>query len=675
MKKVLFIVPHLSTGGLPQYTLSLIKKIINDVDVYCIEYELISYDFIVQRNQIVELLGNNFYSLGRTKNLLNKIVNDIKPDIIHLQEMPEYFMHKEIADELYSNDRSYTLVETSHDSSFNYLKKKYFPDYLALISEYQRKEFSKLNIPIKLVEADIEYKQRQDRKLGLKKLGLDPNLKHVLNVGLFTPRKNQAEIFDYAREFIHHPIQFHFIGNQAGNFKEYWEPLLKNIPSNVKIWGERSDVDTFYSCMDLFLFTSRGTSNNKETSPLVIREAIGYDMPLLIYNLPVYLGMYDKYKNVHYLEYDDFVKNINSIAKFSGLTFDSNLYEKISSDKDEIIKKLKEEESDILTKLVQIRKKISELSGDGNLKVRFNSEDNKIYYSYKYKIDDAIISVRDIDSNVVIWSVKYDVLDSEQEYWIIPIPKNHYDFENNSDFGGFKIEIYSDKKFLESKDIRIKKPNIDKHIVKIDNMTEPTFFNYNEFFIEKIYDPYLANKSFNTVVDVGANVGMWIEYIKSVSNVNKIYAIEPNTVAIDILKKSFDDITLIESALHTTDEKIVFYTDEKNSTISSIDNHSNFSNKYEVQGITLKTLLRNNNISEIDLMKIDIESAEYDLVSSFDENDFSKINNMLIEYHFLGDRTIDDVFELIDVLQSNGYKTTLKNISSVGGFIFASKGK
>lgn len=283
--------------------------------------------------------------------------------------------------------------------------------------------------------------------------------------------------------------------------------------------------------------------------------------------------------------------------------------------------------------------------------------------------------MRDIDSNVVIWSVKYDVLDSEQEYWIIPIPKNHYDFENNSDFGGFKIEIYSDKKFLESKDIRIKKPNIDKHIVKIDNMTEPTFFNYNEFFIEKIYDPYLANKSFNTVVDVGANVGMWIEYIKSVSNVNKIYAIEPNTVAIDILKKSFDDITLIESALHTTDEKIVFYTDEKNSTISSIDNHSNFSNKYEVQGITLKTLLRNNNISEIDLMKIDIESAEYDLVSSFDENDFSKINNMLIEYHFLGDRTIDDVFELIDVLQSNGYKTTLKNISSVGGFIFASKGK
>jgi len=73
----------------------------------------------------------------------------------------------------------------------------------------------------------------------------------------------------------------------------------------VKIWGERSDVDDFYSCMDMMLFTSRGSGNDKETSPLVIRESIGYNLPALIFNLPVYLGMYDKYSSIKYMNFDD----------------------------------------------------------------------------------------------------------------------------------------------------------------------------------------------------------------------------------------------------------------------------------------------------------------------------------------------------------------------------------
>lgn len=673
MKKVLFIVPHLSTGGLPQYTLSLIKKIKDEVDVYCIEYDMISFEYTVQRDQIVKLLDNKFYSLGKTKTKINQIIDSINPDIIHLQEIPEYFMHKEIADIIYSTDRTYTIVETSHDSSFNYLKKKYFPDYFALISEYQRKEFSKLNIPIKLVESDIEYKERPKREDALKKLGLDPNLKHILNVGLFTPRKNQAEIFDYARQFIHYPVQFHFIGNQAGNFKDYWDPLLKNCPPNVKIWGERNDVDNFYSCMDLFLFTSKGTDNNKETSPLVIREAIGHNMKLLIYNLPVYLGMYNKYKNVNYLEFDNFDKNIESIAKLSGLNFDEDILKKTTNKITEELKNLRKKESNLILELAEVRKKISNLTENDSLKVSFESEDNKIKYSYKYNLENVIVSVRDIDSNVIIWSVKYEKLPANQEYWIIPIPKIHYDFEKEPSFGGFSIEIYSNNRFIESKNIRLKTPNIQKHIIGIENNTEPTFFNYNEFFIDKIYDSYLKNKNFDTVVDVGANVGMWIEYIRSVSKVNNVYAIEPNKIALNILRNSFNDIKIVDAALHTSDEKISFYTDNQNSTISSIDNHSNFSEKHEVEGLSIKTFLKNNNITKIDLIKIDIESAEYELLSSFDSEDFSVIDNMLIEYHFLGNKTIEDVFDLMELLKKNGYKTNLRNISSVGGFIFATK--
>jgi FkbM family methyltransferase len=645
VKKVLFIVPHLSTGGLPQYTLSLIKKIINDVDVYCIEYSMIADIFVVQRKQIVKLLGDKFYSLSEDKNELNEIVKKINPDIVHLQEIPEFFMKTDVSVELYSVDRPYKIIETSHDSSFDIRNKTFFPDKFALISEYQRKEFSKLNIPITILENDIEYKERQSREDGLKKLGLNSNIKHILNVGLFSPRKNQSEIFEYARKLQEYPIQFHFVGNQADNFKMYWEPLVKNCPPNVKIWGERGDVDNFYSCMDLFLFTSRGTENDKETSPLVIRESIGYNLPSLIYNLPVYLGMYDKYESISYLDFDDLNKNIKKIVDKLGISINS-VDEQIMDSKME----------------------------NGRFTVEYDNTENKIYYSHNLDFDDVVVSVKDMDSNAVMWSVKHPKYVRDSKFWIIPVPKNHYDFDKEPTFGGFNVEIYSNGNFIDSKRIRIKTPSVEKPFIHMKNITEPTFFNYNEFFIDRIYDPYLKGKTFDTVVDVGANVGMWIEYIRTVSSVKRIYAIEPNINALKTLRDSFDNIEIIDSALHYENGKLSLYTHDNNSTVSAIKNHSYFSDTYSVNAITLKSFIEKNRVDRINLLKIDIESAEYDLINSFDSDDFNLIDNILVEYHLLGSKTIDDVRGLEDTLKSNGYSISTRNMNSVGGFIFAKKG-
>jgi hypothetical protein len=87
---------------------------------------------------------------------------------------------------------------------------------------------------------------------------------------------------------------------------------MDNKPDNLTWWNERTDVDAFYQAMDLFLFTSRGTNNDKETMPLVIREAVSYQIPILIYNLPVYLNYWDNYK-VDYLDFTDFSYNLSLI--------------------------------------------------------------------------------------------------------------------------------------------------------------------------------------------------------------------------------------------------------------------------------------------------------------------------------------------------------------------------
>jgi glycosyltransferase involved in cell wall biosynthesis len=312
MKKLLYIAPHLSTGGLPQYLLKKIQLLINEYEIYLVEWSNHSGGFfIVQRDQLIELLGDRFFEVGEDKTNLFYIISSIQPDVIHLEEFPEFFMEPSIAKELYKQDRKYAIVETSHDSSFDPEQKQFYPDHFAFISEWHINQYRNVNIPQTIVYYPIEYKERPDRTEALKELGLDPSKKHILHIGLFTPRKNQAEFFDYARALPQY--EFHCVGNQAGNFQFYWQPLMENKPSNVHVWGERKDVDNFYKSMDLFLFTSRGTVTDKETMPLVIREATSWRMPTLIYNLPVYMNYWDQFENINYLDFSDFKQNCNII--------------------------------------------------------------------------------------------------------------------------------------------------------------------------------------------------------------------------------------------------------------------------------------------------------------------------------------------------------------------------
>jgi autotransporter strand-loop-strand O-heptosyltransferase len=64
------------------------------------------------------------------------------------------------------------------------------------------------------------------------------------------------------------------------------------LPPNVKVWGERKDIDTFMEMADIFMFNS-----TLELNPLVLREAIAHGLPIISRNLPQYAGMYDEYIN------------------------------------------------------------------------------------------------------------------------------------------------------------------------------------------------------------------------------------------------------------------------------------------------------------------------------------------------------------------------------------------
>ena len=252
MKKLLIITSHLSTGGLPQVTTNKIQLLKDDYIIKCIEYGCYSWDFVVQKNRIKNLIGEeNLITLWDDKNVLINVIDEFQPDIISMEEFPEFFMDSNITKQIYRKNRPYKIFETTHDSSFKPTSKVWFPDKFIFVSVFNAIQYSMFDVPYEVIEYPIENREKR-KELLQEKLGLDKSYKHVVNVGLFTERKNQKYIFEIARKLENAKIKFHFIGNQADNFKSYWEPLMNNKPENCIVWGEKDNVSEFLESSDLF---------------------------------------------------------------------------------------------------------------------------------------------------------------------------------------------------------------------------------------------------------------------------------------------------------------------------------------------------------------------------------------------------------------------------------------
>lgn len=280
--RILFLAPHLSTGGMPQFLLKRLESLkeYTDNEYYVVEYQCHSLDFVVQRNAIKSLLTENFTTLYEDKMELFKVIEQWQPDIIHIDE-PSERLDKQMIAKLYDPNRKYRIVETCHDISFNPDEEKLFhPDLYAFCTPYHEQIFADMESKFVTITYPIEKKDSFRM----------PNTKIVLNVGLWTQGKNQKEGIEIAKKYP--DFTFYFIGNQAGNFRNYWEPLMKDLPPNVKVLGEREDVGAWMETANIFMFNSTW-----ECNPLVLREAIGYGIPIVARNLPQYCDMYHKYIN------------------------------------------------------------------------------------------------------------------------------------------------------------------------------------------------------------------------------------------------------------------------------------------------------------------------------------------------------------------------------------------
>jgi glycosyltransferase involved in cell wall biosynthesis len=295
MNKMVIITPHLSTGGCPQFVLKKIQLLKDEYEIYCIEYNFLSPHFVVQRNKVKELIGDRFYSLKEHDILLIDVINEISPEIIWVEEFSENFMNEEDLKFIFGKHRTWKILESTHTSENLTDKKYYLPDKFIFVSKHSEDMYKDMGVEFETIEYPVDVLE-SNRIECRKKLNFEDGYKHILNVGLFTPGKNQKYAFELAERLLDYKIKFHFVGNQADNFKEYWEPLMQNKPSNCIVHGEKNNIDDYLQASDLFLFTSVF-----ELNPLVIKEALSYSLPILMFNLETYHGNYDNAEKVSFL--------------------------------------------------------------------------------------------------------------------------------------------------------------------------------------------------------------------------------------------------------------------------------------------------------------------------------------------------------------------------------------
>jgi FkbM family methyltransferase len=417
--------------------------------------------------------------------------------------------------------------------------------------------------------------------------------------------------------------------------------------------------------MDCVIFPSRGEYGDRETNPLVIRESIAWGIPLFLRDRDFYMGMYSESSLVRFM-HDDLQRNSIELIEFIKLEKKETTMAKTEKLTDEFFKR-----------------RLFEIS--------FSSENNQIDFKYlEQPTFDCMVCIRDIDTEVPIYS--FDAkFDAGSNIWCVPIPKPYYDFQDNPNFGGFLYDFYIDgeRKYVQT--TRIKPTSVIKEKFRVESF-EPIFVNYEQFFTDKIYDNFILGATIHhplqqpdtigTVLDIGANIGLFTE-LAIKKGASEVISVEINENAINIFEdihKGKENVKLVKKAVYDKTGELTIHTDPNNSLVGSVfhDHTEGLSEIVTVPSISLDDLIDEYNLEDVGLVKIDVEGSEYAIFDGMSDDTLDKLNNIILEFHDnFGGRLRDSITKRLDgKFDYKIYQDDCKNIASEWeerGTIFAKR--
>ena len=142
------------------------------------------------------------------------------------------------------------------------------------------------------------------------------------------------------------------------------------------------------------------------------------------------------------------------------------------------------------------------------------------------------------------------------------------------------------------------------------------------------------------LIDIGANIGIYSLYA-ALNGARKVYAIEPNREAYNILMKNVSEnhfekiivpINLAVTAI-ADDQVMIPVKSHRQNRIRANFGEENYEGYEPVKTISLKGIFKKYSVDHVELMKIDCEGSEYDILLKSDPVLYENISEIRIEYH------------------------------------------
>lgn len=186
---------------------------------------------------------------------------------------------------------------------------------------------------------------------------------------------------------------------------------------------------------------------------------------------------------------------------------------------------------------------------------------------------------------------------------------------------------------------------------------------------------YRVDANDRHIVDLGANVGIFTLYAARYAPQAKILAVEPFPSSFHRLVEAVrgrgieERVKCLNAAATGINGKRIMPdapVPSQRRMLLPISSASSVSSGSQVAGKTLETILDENQLQRVDLLKIDIEGCEYEVFLSSSKNVLARVHRIAMEYH--GDPPPPfSKQQLFDHLRSAGF-TVEWNISDAQGY-------
>jgi FkbM family methyltransferase len=197
----------------------------------------------------------------------------------------------------------------------------------------------------------------------------------------------------------------------------------------------------------------------------------------------------------------------------------------------------------------------------------------------------------------------------------------------------------------------------------------------NEIFKKRRYDhPGFEIRPNDTVVDIGANMGIFVLWAAKQARQGKVLAIEP-TSAMDVLRLNVErngltNVVPIQAAAGRDGDKFEIVTYPG---FNIVNHHASWRPMlmtriliklrygwYQSEPVverapvmSLKRMLDENGVDRLNYLKVDCEGGEYEIFRSLDDETFARIDRIAMEFHEYTPQQRHE--ELVAMLKNHGF--------------------